>query len=126
MKLYKSILILMTLIILIMFPIKNYAAADTLDGVVQGADSFLEKGKNAAVATDQLKSTSNFIYNILLGIALIMAVSIGMVLGIRYMTADAENKAKIKETLVPYTISVVVMFGAFTIWKLVINVLSGI
>lgn len=125
MKILNYFLILAIIFIIIFIPTKIFAA-DTLDSVVTGADSFLEKGKTTTIDTTELKSASNFIYNILLGVALIMAVSIGMVLGIKYMTADAENKAKIKETLVPYTISVVVMFGAFAIWKLVIDVLSGI
>ena len=54
-----------------------------------------------------------------------MAVIIGMVIGIQFMTASVEEKAKIKESLVPYVVGCVVVFGAFGIWKLAVTVLSA-
>ena len=65
-------------------------------------------------------------YNILLGIGVFLAVAVGMYLAIKFMLASAEDKAKVKESLVPYIAGCVVIFGAFTIWKLAIVLLSGI
>lgn len=128
---------LLLILITIIVPTKNYATpstsgvsiaatggTETIDNVVKGADSFLEEGKNFSVDTTELKNTSNFIYNILLGISMIIAVIVGMLLGIKYMSAGSEDKAAIKETLVPYLISCCIIFGAFAIWKFIINVLS--
>ncbi len=70
-----------------------------------------------------MKSTSNFIYNLLLGIAMVVAVIVGLIIGIRFMTGGIEEKAKIKELLVPYVAGCIVIFGAFGIWSLVVNVL---
>lgn len=127
---YKGSIIIIQLLLIVVIaiiPVKTYAAvaaSETIDNVVKGADSFLEKGNNISVDKGELKSTSNFIYNILLGISMIIAVIVGMLLGIKYMSAGSEDKAAIKETLVPYIISCCLIFGAFTIWKFIINVLS--
>ncbi|MCI8481836.1 MAG: hypothetical protein HFJ27_01800 [Clostridia bacterium] len=51
---------------------------------------------------------------------------IGMYLGIKFMISSAEDKAKVKEALIPYIAGCVVVFGAFTIWRLVILLLSGL
>ena len=65
-----------------------------------------------------------FILSIPLGI--IVAVLAGMIIGIRFMLGGAEEKANIKEILVPYVVGCVVVFGAFAIWKIVVTILSQI
>lgn len=96
----------------------------TVDSVIEGAQSFLDTGTKGTVKEAKLKSTSNFIYNILLGIAMVVAVIIGMIIGIQFMVVSVEEKAKIKEALVPYVVGCIVVFGAFGIWKLAMNILS--
>ena len=55
---------------------------------------------------------------------MVIAVIVGIILGIKYMMASSEDKAQIKETLIPYVVSCVIMFGAFTIWKIVITIIQ--
>ena len=55
---------------------------------------------------------------------MIIAVIIGMILGIKYMLATSEERADIKQTLPAYIVSCVVVFGAFTIWKLIITLVQ--
>ena len=57
---------------------------------------------------------------------MIIAVVVGIVLGIKYMIAGADEKAEVKETLLPYIIGCVVTFGAFGIWRILINTFIGI
>lgn len=47
---------------------------------------------------------------------------VGTIIGIQFMVASAEDKAKVKEALVPYIIGCAVIFGAFTIWSIVVNI----
>lgn len=101
----------------------------SIDDIFTGADDFLNKGGGqAGVSTTiddtALSNTSDFLYNVLLGISMIIAVIVGMVLGIKYMLATSEEKADIKQTLPAYIVSCVVVFGAFSIWKLVINMIQ--
>lgn len=46
---------------------------------------------------------------------------VGTIIGIQFMVASAEDKAKVKEALVPYVIGCAVIFGAFTIWSIAVN-----
>ena len=124
--------IIICICILSLFLIAVYPTnvqAVSIDEIFTGADNFLDKGGgqagvNTTIDDTALSNTSDFLYNVLLGISMIIAVIVGMVLGIKYMLATSEEKADIKQTLPAYIVSCVVVFGAFTIWKLVINMIQ--
>ena len=69
-----------------------------------------------------MQDVSGLVYNILLAVAIVLAVIIGAMLGIKFMVGGADEKAMIKETLAPYIIGCIVVFGAFTIWTMAINI----
>lgn len=102
---------------------KTYGA-DTVDDTIRGAREFLNAGSDNQVNDSELQKVSKLIFNILVAIAIILAIIIGIFLGIQFMTSSVEEKAKIKEMLVAYVAGCVVVFGAFGIWRLAINVLS--
>lgn len=97
---------------------------DSIDSVIDGAKDFLEEGQETTVDTDKLKDTSDYIYNLLLAFAMIIAVIIGMVIGIQFIMASVEEKAKIKEALMPYVVGCIIVFGAFGIWKFAISTMN--
>ena len=99
-------------------------ADSTADDVMTGANDFLKAGSETVIQETKLKGTSDFLFNLLLSIAIIVAVIIGMIIGIQFMMAGIEEKAKIKEALMPYFVGCLVVFGAFGIWKLAVTVLS--
>ena len=45
-----------------------------------------------------------------------------MIIGIQFIVGSVDEKAKIKETLVPYVIGVFIIFSAFGIWKIVMSI----
>ena len=98
-----------------------------IDQVIGDADQFVTDGEaNVEINEDQLKDTKNFLYNLFLGIGIIVVVIVGMVLGVKYMIGSIEEKAEYKELLVGYLVGCVVLFGAFGIWKLVVNILGKV
>ncbi len=118
---------ILSLFLVIIYP--TNAQAQSIDDIVTGADEFLEQGGGqAGVSTtidDQiLGDTSDFLYNVLLGLGMIIAVVVGMILGIKYMMATSEDKAEIKQTLPAYIVACVVVFGAFAIWRLVVYIIQ--
>lgn len=68
---------------------------------------------------------SNTIYSILLAIGIVIAVIVGLLLGMKFITGGIEEKAEVKAMLVPYIVGCVVLFGAFTIWKIVVDILQS-
>lgn len=128
----KIILVLIfCLISCIIFTSTAYASSpDDLisspDDLISSADDFLKKGEDDAISLDALKNTSNYIYNTLLVIAVAIAVIVGSYLGIKFMLESAEDKAKIKEAMIPFVVGCFVIFGAFGIWKIAVNVGTSI
>ena len=100
-------------------------AAGSLDDMIGDADKFLNSSAEPAIKSSALQNFSNKFYNIFLTIGIVIAVIVGMVLGIKFMVGGAEEKANIKEMLVPYIAGCIVIFGAFAIWKLVVTILSS-
>lgn len=100
----------------------------TISDIFSDAKDFIEAGESvdAKIDTTALKETSTFIFRLLYSIGMVVAVAVGIVLGIQFMVAGAEDKAKIKETLIAYVVGCVVLFGAYPIWKLVINIVSEV
>ena len=96
--------------------------AQTLDQMLSSADAFLETGSDDAIETGKLKETSDYIYNTLLVIAVAVAVIVGAYLGVKFMLETAEDKAKLKESLIPFVVGCFIIFGAFGIWKIVVEV----
>lgn len=126
-KIIKFIIPILTIICIICMPITVKAGNSFFGDIVSGADDFIQEGQNGTTVTpsnDDIKSVSDDIYYILLTIGIVAAVIVGGILGIQFMLAGAEDKAKIKEALIPYVIGCIVVFGAFTIWKIVVEVLS--
>ena len=72
--------------------------------------------------TGKVKTVSNTISGILLGISVIVAVITTAVLGINFIVQSAEEKAKVKEALVPLIIGMIISFGAYAIWKFAIQI----
>jgi hypothetical protein len=103
------------------------SASHTPDEIIGNAQDFKNIG-NATIPIngDNIKEGSSSLYNILLSIGIFLSVAIGLYLGVKFMLANAEDKAKVKEALIPYIAGCIVIFGAFIIWKLAITLLSEI
>ena len=103
-------------------------ADDTISSeIIGGGEGFVDIGKgayanNKPLDEGALNITSKEIFNVLFAIAAILAIGVGLVIGIQFITGSVDEKAKIKETLVPYIVGCVVIFSAFTIWKIVIEI----
>lgn len=116
------ILVASMLINTIIFNTNSYASS--LGDLITKGDKFIEKANDTdeVIDTEELGTTSDYIYNTLFTIGVVLAFAIGMIIGIQFIMGSVEEKAKIKETLVPYVIGVFVIFSAFAIWKIVVGI----
>lgn len=108
-------------------PIKNpvdNSQEESLDDMMNDADSFINQGAIKYNETS-LQNFSKTMYNILLAVGVAFAVIIGGIMGIKLMTSSVEEKAQVKELIVPYIVGCVIIFGGFAIWKLVVTILEG-
>lgn len=100
----------------------------SLDDVMKNGNSFLGAGSESNTMIDQndLKSLSNFISGVLLTIAIGVTVITGAIIGLNFITQSIEEKAKVKESMVPWVIGIIVSFGAFTIWEVAVNLFQSL
>lgn len=112
------------IIFILMICSTHIVQATTISNIIQGADGFITNGSSSdMIAGDKIKNLSDIIYNVLLILGTVIAVIVGSVLGIQFITGSVEQKAKVKDSLIPFVIGCVVIFGVFGIWKLVITIL---
>ena len=105
---------------------KDDTTTDWKDGF-KYADEFISKGASEKPLDEKkLKEDASGIFSILLAVGTSLTVIVGAILGISFMLASAEDKANIKEKMIPYVIGCVVIYGAFTIWYIVVQVLEKI
>lgn len=125
---YGIIIVLVTFLFISFSAYSTCTSAASLSNIVSGADNFIQDGQTGGQKIDNkdIQNLSNSIYNILLILGIIIAMIVGAVLGIQFITGSVEAKSKVKESLIPYFTGCVVIFGAFTIWKLVVTILQGI
>lgn len=124
----KCIIVMLSFVILIINPITSNATG--IDDVISGADDFIKTGQaekiTGGIKKESLKTASDFIYSILLAVGIGVALIWASILGIKFMMGSVEEQAKVKEMLIPFIIGCVIVFGAFGIWKLAVEILSSI
>lgn len=70
----------------------------------------------------ELKTVGNTIIGLIRTIGSIASVGVLIVLGIKYMAGSLEEKAKYKETMIPYIIGAALVFGITNILAVIINI----
>lgn len=114
---------------LMALPIHTYALSD----IISSGENFEKARENYTVDgvhndmeidSEDLQNVSNTVYNILLLLGIVIAVIWGIILGIKFMTGSVEEQAEVKKSLMPYIVGCVIIFGAFTIWKIVLEILK--
>ena len=130
-RIFKIIITLIFISLLTLTTSTTVVEASFWNDMFGQAGDFIDQGKNEAEAEQDISDAQTaevitILFNTLMSLGSVIAVGIGGVLGIKYMTASAEDKAKVKESMVPYVVGTAVIFGAFAIWKIAITVFSQI
>lgn len=127
----RLLLILILTITTLLARTQTVEAASFWEDLFGQAGNFVDQGRKEAMAEqdtsdDQTAEVITILFNTLMSFGSVIAVGIGGALGIKFMTSSAEDKAKVKESMVPYVVGTAVIFGAFAIWKIAITVFSQI
>ena len=120
----KKITITLISIILI-FSLPTYSKAMTFDSIFGSAQDFISQGSSSGaqgIEESELKNISDTVSSVLLTVAVAVTfISIGA-MGVTFAIQTVEDKAKVKEAMVPWLIGVLVSFGAYGIWKIVMTI----
>ena len=98
---------------------------ETAESLWQLAINFLHKGSSEE-SLDLEKASKPFVEigQLLTTVAIIVLTIATLVMGIKYMMATPDKKATIKKQLIGLIASALVIFSAYTIWSIAVNLLS--
>lgn len=116
----KNIFITMIIFILITALFANVSSvqATLFSNSIDSAQDFTNNGKSNIINYQNLYNVTSFLYSVAMTIGIIIAIIVGMVLGIRIIFGSIDERADSKHLLVPYLIIVTMLALAFTIWKI--------
>lgn len=102
--------------------------AYAIGNVINSGKSFLGAAKDIGFGINgaKLPDASKDLYNILLGVGVVVTLVISVFLGAKFIMASAEEKAEIKQSMLPFIIGTFVTFAAFGIWRIMVNMLSSL
>lgn len=125
----KKIIIITILIINIMFftNIKTVCANSmSASDILSAGSSFINNGRNSPITTSTAIEKLKPIGQILVTVASVVLVIVGMIIGIKYMISGTDEKANIKEKLIWYLISIVLVYGAVGIAIMISGIMQSI
>ena len=129
MNLIKKSLLIISLFLLIIkiFMVNCYKVeALTLKEMQEQTKEFLTTGETEAdsIETDGIFDDLVGMGSILTTIGAGVMVAVTLYMGIRFITATPEAQAKLKQQLIGLVVAGFVIFGAYYIWKIVINIVE--
>jgi hypothetical protein len=120
----KKVLIVLAIIGIISMVFASSFFASSIDTDIWGQGrNFISKG-NATISFTNVWKDLKPIAQIVMGIGLVVLVSVGSVLGVKYMTAGADDKAKVKQKLIWFCVAAALVVGATGIFNIVVEVAS--
>ena len=124
----KSLLIISLFLLIINIVIANTYKVEalTLKDMQDKTQEFLTRGSNESksIETDGIFDDLVGMGSILTTIGAGILVAVTLYMGIRFITATPEAQAKLKQQLIGLVVAGFVIFGAYFIWKIVINIVE--
>ena len=125
-----KIIVLFIILMFILCETTVFALSDFLDKPQEFLDVGVSQsdgdGDGVVQLSDDTKTTIGFLLDFLWAMGMLAVFATTAILGIRYMMALPSERSHIKEVSLPYIIGVVVIFGALSIWKLLVNMMEGL
>lgn len=121
---FKRIILLVTLLVVLLSVSYNVNAI-SLSEMEGKAKNFIDTGSNQSnIQYENVTNEFVDLGQILTTIGAGVMVAVTTYMGIKYLTAGPEAQAKLKVQLVGLVVSGMVIFGAYFIWKIVIDIAS--
>ena len=127
-------IIIFIIMLLMVFTINSYAA-DSLscNSIESSASDFRKMGEEAAgnlsgVTTSEITSPIVSIVKMLTTAGILVVGIVMVILGIQWVMAkpSPEEQAKLKKKFVGLAVSAGVLFGAYTIWSVIVEIMDSI
>lgn len=130
-KLVKVLAIIMLIIcVLLLVNGEAFAGGDTKltgDNIKSIADGWLQQGQSKSpLKASEIANILKPIANILLAFGAVIILIVGVVMGIKFVTASPDKQGQLKGQLFGVFISAIVLAGAYGIWSITYTILNGL
>lgn len=125
-------IIIFIIMLLIVFTINSYATTNlTCTGIEKSAADFKTLGETEAgkyIKPSDITTPIVSIVKMLTTIGILVVGIVMVILGIQWVMAkpSPEEQAKLKKKFVGLAVSAAVLFGSYTIWKIIVQIMNGI
>ena len=100
---------------------------DSYNSILEKAKNFIDKGQEGnKIPQSTVEKDLKPIAQILMGYGVLTLLCVGAILGLTYMFSGTDEKSKIKEKLIWYVVAAVIIFGAVSIFNIVISILNNL
>lgn len=120
-----TVIVMVVMILTVLPIINNNVYASSLFGNIQSsAEGFLQTGKNnQKIDASTAKTKILPIANMLVAIATVVFLIVGGIMGLQYMISGANERAQLKQKLIWFVISVVVVYGSAGIFNIAVSIM---
>ena len=124
-KSYKTIIAIIISLSILMYG--QTVQALSFGTIKSEGDDFISRGEGGSVLSISEVQDELFpVGGIMLGIATAVFIVVGLIMGVKYMIAVADEKAKLKEKLIWYVIAVIIAYGAVGLYNLAVTIMQGV
>lgn len=117
-----SVLLVVLMLAVVATPVLSNVYAT--DGVISSIDSKTGTDYSDIKGKEKIENTAGRIIKIIRYIAIVIAVVLIAVFGIKFMLGSAEEKAEYKKSFVPLIIGIVVVFASTYIAQIIFSIAS--
>ena len=123
-----KVIFIINIILFLTFPIYVYAEDRDLSEVFQVGEDFISEGSETDLnfIDDETVASVNDIGRFLTAVGLTILVCVTLIMGIKYMMATPNDKAKLKKRLIGLLIASFVIFFSYTIWSTIVNQMESV
>ena len=133
MRTKKKTIMLITILMMIIILLVQFASATyafSLQDMKDKADKFKSAGQGEADKILPIEGSGGIeekfipVGQVLVTIASIVLVIVTLIMAIKYLTANAEQKGKLKQQLIGLVVSIIVIYGAVGIWTIIQDIMK--
>lgn len=115
-------ILIVTVCLIGIFSIESHVSAVSLSDMASDIETFKSKGEALSVDTTQMEKEFAGLGKILTTIGAGVLLIVITYMGIKYFISTPEEQAKLKGQLIGVVVSAVVIFGAYSIWKMAVSI----
>ncbi len=89
--------------------------------IISKSNDFVKPEGDVPITVEQAATDLEVVTNVLFTIATVVVVVSGLILGVKYMMSEPNDKSKIKEKIIWYFIAIALVYGGIGIADIVSN-----